>query len=67
MTLDYSNAVNTSFVEVNAIAEHTAFSTETSASAAMQGSASMEEINAAASELAKQADDLRNVVGEFKV
>lgn len=67
VTLDYSNAVNTSFVEVNAIAEHTAFSTETSASAAMQGSASMEEINAAASELAKQADDLRNVVGEFKV
>ncbi|WP_411829998.1 methyl-accepting chemotaxis protein [Metasolibacillus meyeri] len=67
VTLDYSNVVSTSFVEVNAIAEQTAFSTETSASAAMQGSASMEEINAAASELAKQADDLRNVVGEFKI
>lgn len=66
-TLDYSDAVSSSFVEVNAIAEHTAFRTETSASAAMQGSASMEEINAAASELAKQADDLRSVVGEFKI
>nr|WP_230199422.1 methyl-accepting chemotaxis protein [Bacillus ndiopicus] len=67
ITLDYSNIVSTSFIEVNAIAEQTAFSTETSASAAMQGSASMEEINAAASELAKQADDLRSVVGEFKI
>ncbi len=67
VTLNYSNEVAASFVEVNAIAENTALSTETSASSAIQGSASMQEINAATTELAKQADGLRNVVSEFKV
>lgn len=67
VTLNYSNEVAASFVEVNAIAENTALSTETSASSAIQGSASMQEINAATTELAKQADGLRNLVSEFKV
>ncbi|WP_246027614.1 MULTISPECIES: methyl-accepting chemotaxis protein [Lysinibacillus] len=67
MTLNTSHEVAASFVEVNTIAENTALHTERSASAALQGSASMQEINASATELAKQADDLRNVVSEFKI
>lgn len=65
-TLSYGKAVAASFDEVTQIASNTATNTETSASAAVQGSASMQEINASAVELAKQADDLRSVVGEFK-
>nr|WP_264988894.1 methyl-accepting chemotaxis protein [Lysinibacillus sp. KH24] len=67
LTLDYSNAVANDFVHVNAYAEHSASNTVTSAAAATQGSASMQEINAAAVELTHQADDLRNLVNEFKV
>ena len=67
MTLEYSNAVASDFVQVNAFAEQTASTTVTSASAASQGSASMQEINAAATELAHQADSLHSVVSEFKV
>lgn len=67
LTLNYSKEVAHSFVEVNTIAKNTASNTETSATAAMQGSASMEEINASAVELAQQADDLRSVVSQFKV
>lgn len=66
-TLNTSHEVAASFVEVNTIAENTAMHTERSASAALQGSAAMQEINASATELAKQADDLRGVVNEFKV
>ncbi|MGE7999795.1 methyl-accepting chemotaxis protein [Lysinibacillus sp. NPDC093190] len=67
LTLDYSNAVANDFVHVNAYAEQSATNTVTSAAAATQGSASMQEINAAATELAQQADSLRNLVSEFKV
>ncbi|MCP1144638.1 methyl-accepting chemotaxis protein [Lysinibacillus endophyticus] len=67
MTLETSQEVAASFIEVSTIAENTALHTERSASAALQGSASMQEINAAATELAKQADDLRSVVSEFKI
>ncbi|SOC23752.1 methyl-accepting chemotaxis protein [Ureibacillus xyleni] len=67
MTLETSQEVAASFVEVSTIAENTALHTERSASAALQGSASMQEINASATELAKQADDLRSVVSEFKI
>lgn len=67
VTLSYSQAVNSSFIEVNGIAEHSAFSTETSAAAAIQGAASMQEINAAAAEMAQQADELRQLVGQFKI
>jgi len=66
-TLDYSNAVANDFVHINAYAEQTASNTVMSAAAATQGSASMQEINAAATELAHQADSLRNVVGAFKI
>lgn len=67
ITLDYSNAVSNDFVKVNAFAEQTAANTVTSAAAATQGAASMQEINAAANELANQADSLHSVVNEFKV
>jgi len=67
LTLDYSNAVANDFVQVNAYAEQSAANTVTSAAAATQGSASMQEINASATELAQQADSLRNLVSEFKV
>lgn len=66
-TLMYSQEVAASFIEVNQIAENTASNTETSAAAAQQGSAAMQEINASAVELANQADELRKVVGEFKI
>lgn len=66
-TIDYSNAVANDFVHVNAYAEQSAANTVTSAAAATQGSASMQEINAAATELAQQADSLRNLVSAFKV
>ncbi len=66
-TLENSNAVASDFIHVNAYAEQSAANTVTSAAAATQGSASMQEINAAATELAQQADSLRNLVSEFKV
>lgn len=66
-TLINSQDVTASFVHVSAIAENTAINTERSAAAATQGSASMQEINASAVELASQADDLRSVVGQFKI
>lgn len=65
-TLKHSQDVTSSFIHVSAIAENTAANTEHSATAATQGSASMQEINASAVELAAQADDLRSVVTEFK-
>ncbi|NLY80717.1 MAG: methyl-accepting chemotaxis protein [Lysinibacillus sp.] len=66
-TLNIVNELNISFIEVNDLSQHTNVATERSAQAAMQGSAAMEEINASAEELAKQADDLRNLVSEFKI
>ncbi|MBD8034071.1 MULTISPECIES: methyl-accepting chemotaxis protein [Solibacillus] len=66
-TLHNSHDVNSSFIHVAAVADNTAANTERSAAAASQGSASMEEINASAVELAAQADNLRSVVGEFKI
>ncbi|WP_445683582.1 methyl-accepting chemotaxis protein [Solibacillus sp. FSL R7-0668] len=66
-TLTNSQDVTSSFIHVSAIAENTAANTELSATAATQGSASMQEINASAIELAAQADDLRSVVAEFKI
>ncbi|WP_255417978.1 methyl-accepting chemotaxis protein [Lysinibacillus sp. 2017] len=66
-TLTNSHDVTVSFIEVSTIANNTAENTERSAAAASQGSASMEEINASAVELAAQADDLRSVVNEFKI
>jgi len=67
ITLDYSNAVANDFIHVNAYAEQSAANTFTSVATATQGTASMQEINAAAIELAQQADSLRNLVSEFKV
>jgi methyl-accepting chemotaxis protein len=66
-TLEIVNELTSSFNEVNALSQNTSHATEKSAQAAMQGSASMQEINASAVELAKQADDLRNLVSEFKI
>lgn len=66
-TLQYSKGVATTFLEVDMLAQSSAQNTEASASAAIQGAASMQEINASSLELAKQADDLRSVVGEFKI
>lgn len=66
-TLNFSQEVAASFIEVTQIAENTASNTETSAAAAEQGSAAMEEINASAVELSHQADELSKVVNEFKL
>ncbi|WP_313890802.1 methyl-accepting chemotaxis protein [Psychrobacillus sp.] len=66
-TLNFSQEVAASFVEVTQIAENTAANTTTSASAAQEGSAAMEEINASSVELSNQADELRKVVNEFKL
>lgn len=66
-TLQFSKGVATTFLEVDMLAQGSAQNAETSASAAIQGSASMQEINASSLELAKQADDLRSVVSEFKI
>lgn len=66
-TLEVVNELKSSFIEVNELSKNTNIATERSAQAAMQGSAAMEEINASAVELAKQADDLRNLVSEFKI
>ena len=66
-TLTNSHDVTASFIEVAAIANNTEDNTERSAAAASQGSSSMQEINASAVELAAQANDLRNVVNEFKI
>lgn len=66
-TLEFSQEVASSFIEVTHIAENTASNTENSAAAAEQGSAAMQEINASAVELSNQADELRKVVNEFKL
>ncbi|MER2107294.1 MAG: methyl-accepting chemotaxis protein [Solibacillus sp.] len=66
-TLTSSNGVATTFLEVDLFARNSAHNTEKSAAAAIQGSASMQEINASSLELAKQADDLRTVVSKFKI
>ena len=66
-TLNFSQDVAASFIEVTQIAENTASNTETSAAAAEQGSAAMQEINASAVELSHQADELSKVVNEFKL
>lgn len=66
-TLEFSQEVAASFIEVTHIAENTASNTESSAAAAEQGSAAMQEINASAVELSHQADELRKVVNEFKL
>ncbi len=66
-TLEFSQEVAASFIEVTNIAENTASNTESSAAAAEQGSAAMQEINASAVELSHQADELRKVVNEFKL
>lgn len=66
-TLTIVNELNLAFNDVNELSRNTNIATERSAQAAMQGSAAMEEINASAEELAKQADDLRNLVNEFKI
>ena len=66
-TLNFSQEVAASFIEVTQIAENTASNTETSAAAAEQGSAAMQEINASAVELSHQADELSKVVNEFKL
>lgn len=66
-TLHSSQGVATTFVEIDLFARSSAQNTEMTATAAIQGSASMQEINASSLELAKQADDLRTVVSEFKI
>ncbi|MBM7607685.1 methyl-accepting chemotaxis protein [Lysinibacillus composti] len=66
-TLTTSHEVAASFMEVHTIAENTAMHTEKTAASIIQGSSSMQEINASAIELAKQADDLSNVINQFKI
>lgn len=66
-TLTTSHEVAASFMEVHSIAENTAMHTEKTAASIIQGSSSMQEINASTFELAKQADDLSIVVSQFKI
>lgn len=66
-TLHSSNDVAATFLQVDALAQSSAHNTEATAASAIQSAASMQEINASSLELAKQADDLRSVVSEFKL
>lgn len=66
-TEEVSTNVMQSFIEVTSMAEHTAHQAEQSATAAVQGSASIQEIYASSEELSKQADSLRDVVQQFKI
>ncbi|MBQ0138869.1 MAG: CHASE3 domain-containing protein [Kurthia sp.] len=66
-TEEVSSDVMQSFIEVTSMAEHTAHQAEQSATAAVQGSASIQEIYASSEELSKQADSLRDVVQQFKI
>lgn len=56
-----------SFEAVNQIAANTATNTEATASSSQEGSAAMEEVTAAASELSKQAEYLRELISNFKI
>lgn len=66
-TLTLSNEVSESFNEMSAIAIETSSHTETTAAAAEEGSAAMEQVTNAALELSKQADELRQLMGNFKI
>ncbi|NNV03032.1 methyl-accepting chemotaxis protein [Brevibacillus sp. MCWH] len=52
---------------IREVAEEAAFGTQNVSAAAQQQLASMEEINASATALAKMAEDLQEMVGSFKV
>ncbi|RLQ95193.1 methyl-accepting chemotaxis protein [Falsibacillus albus] len=66
-TLNLSQDVAESFAAVNEIAASTAANTELTAAASEEGSAAMEQVTASASELSKQAENLRDLVGNFKI
>lgn len=66
-TLSLSHEVADAFSEVNEISMASAQHTEMTAAASEEGSAAMEEVTASASELSKQAENLRDLVGNFKI
>ncbi|WML46194.1 methyl-accepting chemotaxis protein [Neobacillus sp. PS3-40] len=66
-TLTLSEDVSKSFSEMAAITIETSSHTESTAAAAEGGSAAMEQVTTAALELSKQADQLRQLMGNFKI
>ncbi|MGG3737056.1 methyl-accepting chemotaxis protein [Aeribacillus pallidus] len=66
-TMELSHEVARSFAIVNEIAEATAVNTETTAAASEEGSAAMEQVTASANELSKQAEQLRDLISNFKI
>lgn len=64
--LRLSKDVSASFNAVTSISLETASHTEMTAAAAEEGSAAMEQVTNAASELSRQAEELRQLVGNFK-
>ncbi|RDI43087.1 methyl-accepting chemotaxis protein [Falsibacillus pallidus] len=66
-TLHLSQDVAEAFASVSEIAESTAANTEMTAAASEEGSAAMEQVTASASELSKQAENLRDLISNFKI
>lgn len=65
--LQLSGLVSDSFEAMSSITVETSIHTETTAAAAEEGSAAIEQVTSSASELSRQADKLRQVVGNFKI
>jgi methyl-accepting chemotaxis protein len=66
-SLHLSGEVSVSFDALATIAMQTASNTETTAAAAEEGSAAMDQVTNSASELSKQSEELRRLVGNFKI
>lgn len=66
-SLQLSSSVSQSFEQVTEIATQTSIHTASTAAAAEEGSAAIEQVTAAASSLSNQADQLRQLVGNFKI
>ncbi|HJV16421.1 MAG TPA: methyl-accepting chemotaxis protein [Bacillales bacterium] len=66
-TLALSEEVSESFKEMSAISYEASSHTESTAAAAEEGSAAMEQVTSAAQELSKQAEELRQLMGNFKI
>lgn len=66
-SLHLSDEVSSSFDALATIAMQTASNTETTAAAAEEGSAAMDQVTNSASELSKQSEELRRLVGNFKI
>lgn len=67
LALDLSSVVSESFESIVSIATETSGHTETTAAAAEEGSAAIEQVTSAAAALSTQADKLRQLVGNFKI